>query len=95
MEGIAKTMFPQKALIGASRVDFWCFLEALGEGFVSFSALETGLNIECFSRSPWGSWMAPENKGTGGSMVKMPVWIRCNNLSTRAKRGSSQPGGTP
>ena len=65
-EGIAKTMFPQKTFIGDSRVDFRCFLEALGAGFLSFSALETGLKIECFSRSPWGSWMAPENKRTGG-----------------------------
>ena len=62
MEGIAKTMFPQKTFIGNSRVDFWCFLEALGAGFLSFSALETGLKIQCFSRSLWGSWMAPQNK---------------------------------
>ena len=71
MEGIAKTMFSQKTFIGDSRADFWCFLEALGAGFLSFSALETGLKIECFSRSPWGSWMAPENKVTGGSRVKI------------------------
>ena len=70
MEGIAKIMFPQKPFIGDSMVDFWCFLEALGKGFLSFSALETGLKIECFSRSPWGSWMAPENKGTGVSAGK-------------------------
>ena len=82
MEGIAKTMFPQKTFIGDSRVDFWCFLEALGAGFLSFSALETGLKIECFSRSPWGSWMAPENKGTGGSVVKRLLLGWCNNLST-------------
>ena len=82
MEGIAKTMFPQKTFIGDSRVDFRCFLEALGAAFLSFSALETGLKIECFSRSPWGSWMAPENKATGGSGVNMVVWIRSNNLST-------------
>ena len=82
MEGIAKTMFPQKTFIGDSRVDFWCFLEALRAGFLSFSALETGLKIECFSRSPWGSWMAPENKATGGSMVKRTLFIRTNNLST-------------
>ena len=63
MEGIAKTRFPPKTFIGDSRVDFWCFLEAMGAGFLSFSALETGLKIECFSRSPWGSWMAPENQG--------------------------------
>ena len=54
MEGIAKTMFSQNAFIWDSRVDFWCFLEALGAGFPSFSALETGLKIECFSRSSWG-----------------------------------------
>ena len=54
MEGIAKTMFSQKSFIGDSRVDFLCFLEALGAGFLSFSALETGLKIRCFSRSLWG-----------------------------------------
>ena len=70
MEGIAKTMFPQKTFIGDSRVDFWCFLEALGAGFLSFSALETDLKIECFLRSPWGSWMAPGNKVTGVSAGK-------------------------
>ena len=82
IEGIGKTMFSQKMFIGDSRVDFWCFLEALGAGFLSFSALQAGLKIECFSRSPWGSWMAPENKDTGGSVVKSPVWGRSNNLST-------------
>ena len=55
MQGIAKTMFSQKTFIGDSRVDFVCFLEALGEGFLSLSGLETGLKIECFSRSLWGS----------------------------------------
>ena len=54
VEGIAKTMFSQKSSFGDSRVDFWCFLEALGAGFLIFSALETGLKIECASRSPWG-----------------------------------------
>ena len=82
MEGIAKTMFSQKSFIGNSRVDFWCFLEALGAGFLSFSALETGLQIECFSRPPWGSWMAQENKAIGGWGVEMVVWIGTNNLST-------------
>ena len=52
MEGIAKTMFPQKTFIGDSRVDFWCFLGALGSLFLDFSASETGLKIERFSRSP-------------------------------------------
>ena len=52
MEGIAKTMFLQKTFIGDSRVDFWCFLEALGSLFLNFSGLETGLKIECFSRTP-------------------------------------------
>ena len=51
MEGIAKTRFPQKMFIGDSRVDFWCFLEALGSLFLNFSASETGLKIERFSRS--------------------------------------------
>ena len=82
MEGIAKTMFPQKTFIGDSRVDFSCFLEALGDGFLSFSGLETGLKIECFSRSLCGSRLAPENKVTGGSGVKRSVWVGSNNLST-------------
>ena len=43
LEGVAKTMFSQKSFIGDSRVDFWCFLEALGAGFLSFCALETSL----------------------------------------------------
>ena len=71
MQGIAKTMFQQKTFIGDSRVDFSCFLEALGSLFLNFSASETGLKIDCFLRSPWGSWMAPENKVTGGSGVKI------------------------
>ena len=41
-EGIAKTMFSEKTFIGDSRVDLLCFLEALGAGFLIFSALETG-----------------------------------------------------
>ena len=45
VEGIAKTMFSQISFIGVSRVDFWCFLEVLGAGFLRFSALETGLKI--------------------------------------------------
>ena len=49
-----KNMFSQKTFIGDSRADFFCFLEALGAGFLSFSALETGLKIQCFSRSLWG-----------------------------------------
>ena len=73
MEGLAKTMFSQKSFIGDSRIDFWRFLEVLGAGLLSFSALETGLKIECFSRSSWGSWVAPENKGTGGSVVKRSI----------------------
>ena len=63
VECIAKTMFSQKSFFGDSKVDLLCFLEALRTGFLSFSALETGLKILCFLRSPWGSWMAPENKG--------------------------------
>ena len=54
-EGIAKTMFSQKSFLGDSRVSFWCFLEPMGAGFLLFSALETGLEIECFSGSHWGS----------------------------------------
>ena len=60
-------------------------LEVLGAGFLSFSALETGSKIECFSRSPRGSWMAPENKATGGSVVKTLLLARCNNLSTTSR----------
>ena len=82
VEGIAKTMFSHKSFIGDSRVDLLCILEALGAGFLSFSALETGLKIRCFSRSSWGSRLAPENKDTGGSGVKMMLLIRTNNLST-------------
>ena len=76
VEGLAKTMFSQKSFFGDSKVDFLCFLEALGTGFLTFSALEAGLKIECFLRSPWGSWMAPQNKGTTGSGVKRLVWTR-------------------
>ena len=72
----------EKLFIGGSRVDFYCFWEVLGAGFLSFSALDTGLEIEFFSRSPWGSWMAAENKRTGGSAVKIVLFIRTNNLST-------------
>ena len=82
MEGIAKTMFPQKTFIGDSRVEFWCFLEALGAGFLSFTALETGLKIECFSRSSWGARLAPGNKAIGGWGLKMVFLGRSNNLST-------------
>ena len=45
----------QKPFFGDSKVDFLCFLEALGSGFLTFSALETNLKIECFLRSPWVS----------------------------------------
>ena len=82
MEGIAKTMFSQKSFIGDSRVDFWCFLEALGVFFLTFSVLETGMKSRCFSRSSWGARLAPGNKGPGGSVVKMMLLGRSNNLST-------------
>ena len=36
---------PQKSFIGDPRVDFWCFLEALGSLFLNLSASETGLKI--------------------------------------------------
>ena len=65
-----KLCFRKHVFFGDSKVDFLCFLEALGTGFLTFSALETGLEIECFSRSPWGSWMAPENKAMGVSAGK-------------------------
>ena len=48
IEGIAKSMFSQKSFIGDSRVDLGCFLEALGAGFLSFSALEAGLKFMDF-----------------------------------------------
>ena len=54
-ESIAKTMFSQKSLSDGSRPIFLCFLEALGMVFLIFSVLETGMKIECFSRSFWGS----------------------------------------
>ena len=82
MECIAKTMFSQKRCFGVSRVDFLCFWEGLGVRFLIFSALETGLKIECFVRSPRGSGMASQNKEMTGSMVKMMLFIRTNNLST-------------
>ena len=53
VEGIAKTMFSQNSFIGDSEVGFVCLLEALGTGFLTFSALETSLEIQCFSRSLW------------------------------------------
>ena len=54
MEGIAQTMFPQKSFSGVSEVEFECFVEALGAGFLIFSALESGLKIKCFPSLPWG-----------------------------------------
>ena len=50
--------------------------------FSDFSVLETGLKTVCFSKSPWASGLAPENKSTGGSGVKRLVWVGSNNLST-------------
>ena len=70
MEGIAKTMFPQKTCIGDSRVDFLWFLDALGAGFLTFSVLGTGMKSRCFSRSSWGARLAPGNKATGVSAGK-------------------------
>ena len=55
VEGIAKTMFSQKSFFGDSRVVFLCFSEALGVVFLTFSALETGSKIECFSSHSGGS----------------------------------------
>ena len=54
--------------------------------FLIFSIVETGLKLKCFSRSSWGSRLAPENKATSGSVVKRPLWIRCNlSLGLRAE----------
>ena len=61
---------PIHGQIVGPRRPVWVFLGALGLVFLIFSALGTGLKIECFSRTPWGSWMAPENKRTGGSAGK-------------------------
>ena len=58
-EGIAKTMFSQKSFFGNSKVVFLCFLEALGAGFLPFSVLETGLNIECFFKVTLGILNGP------------------------------------
>ena len=55
MEGTAKAMLSQTLFFDDSRVDFLCFLEAFEVVFLVFAALETGLEIECFSRSLWGS----------------------------------------
>ena len=54
-DGTAKTMSSQESFFGDCRVDFVGFLEALGLLFLTFAALETGLKIECLSRSSWGS----------------------------------------
>ena len=54
-EGIVKTMFSQKLFFDYSGIDFLCFPEALEVVFLTFAAMETGLQIKCFSRSPWGS----------------------------------------
>ena len=48
MENIAKTLLPQKLCFADSRVDFWYVSEALGIVFMTFTALEAGLKIECF-----------------------------------------------
>ena len=51
---LQKFCFRKHVFFDDSRLDFGCFLEALGAGFLSFSGLETGLKIQCFSRSLWG-----------------------------------------
>ena len=51
---LQKPCFRKNRLLVIRGSIFWCFLEALGAGFLSFSALETGLTIQCFSRSLWG-----------------------------------------
>ena len=38
VQGIAQNMFGQKSFFGDSKVDLLCFLEALGTGFLTFSA---------------------------------------------------------
>ena len=55
---LQKPCFRKHVFSGGSRVDFLCFLESLEAGFLIFSALETGLKIDCFSRSSWGSRLA-------------------------------------
>ena len=82
MASIAKPMFSQKSFFGDPMAVFWCFLEALEIVCLIFGALETGLKIECFSQVIGGSCMQPENKDMAGSVVKMSLWARCNNLST-------------
>ena len=49
MEGIAKKHSPTKSVFIDSWVDLFCFLAALGQVFLIFSALETGLEINAFS----------------------------------------------
>ena len=61
---------------------FLVFFGGLEGGFSDISVLETGLKIKCFSRLPWGSWMAAQNKEMTGSGVKRSVWIGSNNHQT-------------
>ena len=52
MEGFTKVLFSQKSFLRIPESVFWCFSEALGEVFLVVVALETGLEIDGFSR--WG-----------------------------------------
>ena len=54
IESFAKTTFRGNRFFMGCGVGFCRFGEALGAAFLIFSALEAGLKIECFSRSPCG-----------------------------------------
>ena len=67
LEGLQKPTCRKSMNSDDFRIDILCFSEALGATFLIFAVLETGLKIVCFSRSPWGSRMARQNKRTHGS----------------------------
>ena len=65
------------------RVHVGCYAHAPGIVFLVLVALETGLNIECFSRLPWefrmGSIVAP--KRSWKCCILLHVWdIRIENF---------------
>ena len=90
---------------------FWCSEGALGATFLILAAQATGLNIECFSRSPWGSRMGPQKNetlqpeqkwgfGSAPSTISRHWSYRCLRIEglksgRRESSGVSQLGGTP
>ena len=59
-------MFSQKSYFDGSRVDFQCFVGALGRVFLTFSALETGLKIDVFQGHSGDPEWHQEIKGPAG-----------------------------